>query len=193
MKGPVDAATELHQVDGIDFRKLDKCRRADLREYGTAVMISCNMLKNKAQLLAEYQAKAADLQTQIDRERARALAHLHEDYGFDTVDELIKAIRVVAGGRRGGRRGRPAKKAGRHRKHARITPEMREQIKTALKAGKTGGEVAANFGVSLPSVYLIKKASGLVRARKAARVGKRSRARKSARVGKAPEKAGGEK
>lgn len=147
-------------------------------------MVNYNMIKNKARLLAEYQAKAAELKTQIDRERARALAHLHEDYGFDTVAELIKAIRAAGGARRG----RPAKKTGRHRKHARITTEMREQIRTALRAGKTGGEVAASFGVSLPSVYLIKKASGLVKARKGAKTRKSSRSRKSARTERAAAK-----
>lgn len=150
-------------------------------------MLTFNMIKNQARLLAQYQAKAAELQTQIDRERARSLAHLHEDYGFETVAELIKAIRAAAGGRRGRRRGRPARRAGGHRKHARITAEMREQIKGALKAGKTGGKVAADFGVSLPSVYLIKKAAGLVKARKASRAGKPSRAKKSVRTGKVAE------
>lgn len=148
------------------------------------------MIKNKARLLAEYRAKAAKLQTQIDRERSGALARLHEDYGFETADELIRAVRAAAGGRRRRRRGRPARKAGRHRKHARITAEMKNRIKVALKAGKTGGEVAAHFGVSLPSVYLIKKASGLVKARRGAgakrsRKPKRaSRAKRSARAEK---------
>lgn len=148
-------------------------------------MLTFNMIKNKAKLLAQYRAKASELQTQIDRERARTLVHLHEDYGFETAAELIKAIRAAAGSRRGRRRGRPAGKARRHRKHARITAEMREQVKAALRAGKTGGEVAVDFGVSLPSVYLIKKAAGLVKARKAVRVRRPSRAKKSARTGKA--------
>ena len=57
-------------------------------------------------------------------------------------------------------------KGGRRRKYARITAELREKVKTALQAGKTGAAVAAEFGISLPSVYNIKKKSGLVKARK---------------------------
>ena len=87
---------------------------------------------------------------------------LPEKYGYASAAELIKAIRAAAGAG-GKRRGR---KAGRHRKHARITPELRGKIKAALQAGKTGGRVAADYGVSLPSVYNIKKAAGLVKARK---------------------------
>jgi N-methylhydantoinase B/oxoprolinase/acetone carboxylase alpha subunit len=119
------------------------------------------MVINKIKQLADYQAKVAALQKKIEQERTRALANLHEKYGFESARELIKAIRAAAAG--GARRGR---KAGRHRKHARITPELKEKIKAALQAGKTGGKVAAEFGVSLPSVYNIKKAFGLVKARK---------------------------
>ncbi len=120
------------------------------------------MVTNKFKLLADYQGKVAELQKEIEKERARALAHLHEEYGFESARELIKAIRAAAGpgGKRGGR------KAGRHRKHARITPEMKGKIKGALQAGKTGAQIAQEFGISLPSVYNIKKAFGLVKARK---------------------------
>lgn len=120
------------------------------------------MVTDKIKQLADYQGKVAELQKEIERERSRALAHLHEKYGFESARELIKAIRAAAGpgGRGGGR------KAGRHRKHARITPEMKAKIKGALQAGKTGAQIAQEFGVSLPSVYNIKKAFGLVKARK---------------------------
>jgi hypothetical protein len=120
------------------------------------------MVTDKVKQLADYQSKVAGLQKEIEKERAKALAHLHEKYGFDSAKELIKAIRAAAGpgGKRGGR------KARRHRKHARITPEMKGQIKGALQAGKTGAQIAGEFGISLPSVYNIKKAFGLVKARK---------------------------
>lgn len=120
------------------------------------------MVINKIKQLADYQHKVAALQKKIERERARALAGLPEKYGYAGAAELIKAIRAAAGAS-GKRRGR---KPGRHRKHARITAELRGKIKAALQAGQTGGRVAADFGVSLPSVYNIKKAAGLVKARK---------------------------
>jgi DNA invertase Pin-like site-specific DNA recombinase len=120
------------------------------------------MITDKIKKLADYQGKVADLQKTIEKERAKALAHLHEEYGYESANELIKAIRKAAGSG-GKRRGRPGK---RHRKHARITPEMKAKIKTAIEAGKPGSRIAEEFGISLPSVYNIKKAFGLVKARK---------------------------
>jgi hypothetical protein len=135
-----------------------------------------NTITDKARQLAVYQAKVAELQKQVEKDRAKALAHLHEEYGFANANELIKAIRAAAHGRRG----RPAGKKVVHRKHARITLELKEKIKAALRAGKTGGKVAAQFGVSLPSVYNLKKAFGLVKARKAAKAKKPTKAEKPA-------------
>ncbi len=120
------------------------------------------MVTNKMKQLAAYQEKVVTLQKSIDRERSKALSGLHEKYGFSSAEELIKAIRAAAGPGGGHRR----RKAAPHRKHARITPELKEKIKAALQAGKTGGKVAAEFGVSLPSVYNLKKEFGLVKARK---------------------------
>jgi hypothetical protein len=139
-----------------------------------------NIITEKAKRLAEYEAKVAELKKQVEKDRAKALAHLHEEYGFANANELIKAIRAAAGSRRG----RPAGKRAVHRKHARITLELKEKIKTALRAGKTGGKVAAQFGVSLPSVYNLKKAFGLVKARKAAKAKKPTKAKKAAKVEK---------
>jgi hypothetical protein len=133
-----------------------------------------NNITDKAKQLAAYQAKVAELQEEVEKGRAQALAHLHEEYGFASTQELIKAIRAAGGHRRG----RPAGKKVAHRKHARITAELKEKIKAALKAGKTGGKVAAEFGVSLPSVYNLKKAFGLVKARKAAKAKKPSKAKR---------------
>jgi len=120
------------------------------------------MVNDKIKQLADYQHKVAALQKKIERERTRALASLHRKYGFGSPAELISAIRAAAG--TGGKR--VVRAAGGHRKFARISPELRQKIKAALQAGKTGGQVAATFGVSVPSVYNIKKASGLVKARK---------------------------
>ncbi len=120
------------------------------------------MVTDKLKQLTAYQTKVAELQSSIDAERKKALAHLHEEYGFKTPAELIKALRAAAGAG-GGRRGRGA---ARRRKHARITPELRQKIKAALQGGKTGVKVAEEFGISLPSVHNIKKEFGLVKARK---------------------------
>ena len=120
------------------------------------------MVTDKIKQLADYQDKVQELKQEIEKERVEALAQLHEKFGFASALELVKAIREAAGltGKRRGRKG------GRRRKYARITAELREKVKTALQAGKTGAAVAAEFGISLPSVYNIKKKSGLVKARK---------------------------
>lgn len=160
-----------------------------------SLFIMPNLFTAKAKQLVAYKEKVAQLQEQVDRTRAEALANLHEEYGFADAEELINAIRAAAGKRRGRRPGRPAKKAGDHHKHARITPEIRQKIRTALKAGKTGGAVAEEFGVSLPSVYNIKKEFGLVKARKPAKVKKPAKTKKRATTQKAapPEAAAAEK
>ncbi len=118
------------------------------------------MVTDKIKQLADYQNKVATLEKEIARERGKMLAKLHLKYGFGSAEEFIRAIREATGGKRAGRA------PGRHRKHARITAELRNQITAALGAGKTGGQVAGEFGVSLPSVYNIKKAAGLTKARK---------------------------
>ena len=48
---------------------------------------------------------------------------------------------------------------------AKITDEIRAQVKTALEAGQKTGAVAKAVGISLPSVQNIKKQLGLVKSR----------------------------
>jgi hypothetical protein len=119
------------------------------------------MVTDKIKQLTEYQGKIAELQNSIEQERKEALARLHEDYGFKTPAELIKALRAATGG--------VVRRAGggvRRRKHARISAELKEKVKAALQGGKTGVQVSDEFGISLPSIHNIKKAFGLVKARK---------------------------
>lgn len=52
------------------------------------------------------------------------------------------------------------------RPRAVITDKTRAKVKELVKAGKTGGQIAKATGISLPSVQNIKKALGLVEARK---------------------------
>ena len=120
------------------------------------------MITEKIRKLVNYQDKVVVLQKAIEKERAKALASLPAQYGYETVTEFIKAVRQAARGG-GKKRGRPAR---RHRKHARITAEMKEKIKAAIVGGKSGSKIADEFGISLPSVYNIKKAFGLVKSRK---------------------------
>jgi hypothetical protein len=120
------------------------------------------MVTEKLKQLTEYQTKVVELQNSIELERKEALAHLHVEYGFESPAELIKAIRVATGATVA----RRSSGGVRRRKHARITPELREKVVAALQGGMKGAQAAEEFGISLPSVHNIKKASGLVKARK---------------------------
>jgi hypothetical protein len=127
------------------------------------------MVTEKIQELQALQAKAAELQASIEAERAAELAALPAKYGFDSLPAFIKAVKAAAGGT-GKRRGRKAKapaakKAGGKRTRTKITPELKEQVKAAVEAGKTGAAIANEFGISVPSVQNIKKEFGLVKAR----------------------------
>ena len=64
------------------------------------------------------------------------------------------------------RGGKAAKsEGGKRRKRAKITDEIRAELKNLAEAGKSGSEIAAALGISLPSVQNIKKALGLVKSR----------------------------
>lgn len=55
--------------------------------------------------------------------------------------------------------------AARRVRRSAITPELKEQVKARVCAGKTGAEIAHEFGISLPSVQNIKKELGLIKPR----------------------------
>ena len=123
------------------------------------------MVTDKIKQLQELQAQAANLKQSIEAERTKELAALPSQYGFDSVESFIKAVRA-AGGKGKGKRGRKAKAAaGGKRSRTKITPELKQQVVSAVNAGKTGAAIASEFGISLPSVQNIKKEAGLVKAR----------------------------
>ncbi len=127
------------------------------------------MLTPKLQQLADYKAKVEKLEKSVMEERDGMLRRLHTEVGFATREELIAALRGLKGGgaRRGRKPGRPAGtgKGGR-KKRVTITPQMRESIVAAAKAGETGAAIAKKFGISLPSVQNIKRDAGLTKKRK---------------------------
>ena len=85
-------------------------------------------------------------------------------YGFSDVGSFIRAVKTVAGGKRG----RPAKTPAlmKRRKRAKITDAIRVRVKKLIEAGKTGSQIVKALKISLPSVQNIKKAFGLVRTSK---------------------------
>lgn len=131
------------------------------------------MLTDKIKELEVAKAKVQELESKIVAERPQELAALPGRYGFDSVNAFMKAVKdAVASAGASPRRGRKAKKAAaaaprkeKARKRARITDETKAQVKEMVVAGKSGAEIAAKLGISLPSVQNIKKALGLVKAR----------------------------
>ncbi len=131
------------------------------------------MVTEKIQELAALQAKAAKLQAAIESQRTSELSALPSNYGYASLNDFIKALKAAVGRGKRGRRstkakakgGKPAKKSGGKRKRAKITTELKSQVKSAVEAGKTGAAIAKEFGISVPSVQNIKKELGLVKKR----------------------------
>ncbi|MDE2020825.1 MAG: helix-turn-helix domain-containing protein [Patescibacteria group bacterium] len=121
------------------------------------------MVTDKIKQLAQYEDKVAQLRKTIEDRLRRELASLPEKYGFDSTQAFIAAVKQASGGKRSARGGALGKK---RRKRAKITPEMKQKLKSLVEHGKTGTEIAKILGISLPSVQNIKKELGLVKARK---------------------------
>ncbi|MBC7366892.1 MAG: helix-turn-helix domain-containing protein [Undibacterium sp.] len=128
------------------------------------------MITDKIKELEATKAKIASLEKSIATQLQDELSQLPAQYGFATVQAFIKAVKAAAGGRRkkGKGKGKAAAKAGGAQKRTRatITDETRAELKKLAEAGKSGPEIAEALGISLPSVQNIKKALGLVKARK---------------------------
>jgi transposase-like protein len=123
------------------------------------------MVTDTVKELQAAKAKVAALEQSFAKELNQKLAKLPSEYGFDSLATFIKALKDAAGGRRGRKPGKVAGKAGKRSKRAKITPELKDKVKAAVNAGKTGAAIAKEFGISLPSVQNIKKAFGLVKKR----------------------------
>jgi hypothetical protein len=120
------------------------------------------MKSNDYQKLAAYEQEIARLQKSLQKFNQKLLK-LPAKFGFKSVAELIAALKQAAGGKVAVATGGAAKAGKRQR--AVITPEIKQQVKAMTTAGKTGAQVAAAVGISLPSVQNIKKELGLVKKR----------------------------
>ena len=123
------------------------------------------------QEIAIAKAKVAELEGFLKNQGK--LARLPSDFGYADLKSFIKALKRAAGAKPArGRKAKAAKapkavkaKKGKRGKRARITPEIKEAVKAAVAAGKTGAALADELGISLPSVQNIKKEFGLVKPR----------------------------
>lgn len=120
------------------------------------------MVTDKIKALAKTKARLAELEKSIATELNRELAALPGRYGYSSLPAFFSAVRAACRGRGP----RAATASAPRRKRAVITAETRGRVKTMVEAGKTGAEIAKTLGISLPSVQNIKKALGLVKARK---------------------------
>ena len=123
------------------------------------------MVTDKLQELAKYQRKVAKLEKAVARQNRKLLA-LPGRFGFRSMDDLIEQQKLaakVSGGGGAAKRGGGNKA---RRRRAKITPEMKQKLKSLVGEGKTGAEVAEQLGISLPSVANIKRELGLVKKRR---------------------------
>jgi hypothetical protein len=117
--------------------------------------------------LQKAEAQVEQLRKKAAEERLGHLKNLHTSFGFASRGDLIDALSTLDGGRRGrAAAGGAAAASNGKRRRARITPEMRSDVIKAIKAGDAAGSVAKRFVISIQSVQNIKKAAGLVQARK---------------------------
>ena len=125
------------------------------------------MVTDKIKELQALQAKAAQLQKDIDAERTRDLAAMPAKYGYASLPEFIEALKAAANAAKPrGRKPKAAKAApAGKRTRAKITDQLKADVKAAVEAGETGAAIAERFGISVPSVQNIKKEFGLVKTR----------------------------
>jgi hypothetical protein len=126
------------------------------------------MITDKLNELAAAKAKIAKLEATLEKEIRVELRNLPAKYGFSDTGSFFAAVKAAHGA---SARRPKATSAGvpvreRRRKRAKITDATRQEVKRLANAGRTGSEIAKAVGISLPSVQNIKKALGLVKARK---------------------------
>ena len=130
-------------------------------------LIMPTMVTDAVKELEAAKAKVAALEQSLAKELKQKLTKLPAEYGFDNLSDFIEALKDSAGAKRGRKAGKAvaASKPGKRGKRARLTPELKEKVKAAVNAGKTGAAIAKEFGISVPSVQNIKKEFGLVKKR----------------------------
>lgn len=106
-----------------------------------------------------YQSRLAALETKLYGE----LAKLPAKYGFSSADEFAEAVKLASR-----KSPKSAKSRGSRKRKARavITDATRQKVKSLVAAKKTSAAIAKELNISVPSVQNIKKALGLVKARK---------------------------
>ena len=136
--------------------------------------------------IASLETKAVQNSAKKQKADRKKVATLAKKLGYRSAEELISVLYSGAKASKAVPAAASAAPAEGKRKRARITEEDRAAIVAALKQGDlSAAEIAEKFGISLPSVNLIKKAAGLTKSRKAEK--KPAKAKKKAETAPAPE------
>jgi hypothetical protein len=118
--------------------------------------------------LEKQKSELAAAEAKLAADRVAALAKLPSDFGFESVDAFVKAVKDATKSK-GGKVRKNLKPGSKPKaakgKRARITDEAKLQVKFLSEQGKTGLEISKMLGISVPSVQNIKKALGLVKSR----------------------------
>jgi hypothetical protein len=135
-----------------------------------------NELATTLSALQQAEVQVQQLRKKLVSERSQRLQQLHQSLGFASRSDLIDALVALQGGRASGRAGMAVPAGGtsngasapavRANKRARLTPDMKAQILKAIKEGEPGTSVAKRFGISVQTTQNLKKAAGMVQARK---------------------------
>lgn len=123
------------------------------------------MITNKLKAIEAAKAKIAALEKSIATELNKELASLPAKYGFDSVKAFADAVKAAGAPGKVRPVAKPAA-VDKKRTRAVITDATRAEVKKLVEAGKSGSAIAKALKISLPSVQNIKKALGLVKARK---------------------------
>lgn len=128
--------------------------------------------------LEKAKVKLAQAEAKLSADRVAALVKLPSAYGYSNLNDFIKALKDAD--KKGTKKTKVTKaskgpKASKDStapksKRAKITEEVKAQVKSLVEAGKTGQEIAKELGISQPSVQNIKKDLGMVKARAIAEV-----------------------
>ena len=140
----------------------EACFKISPRDIGLAldeILLFVNLrmsLTDKLTELENLKQNADRLEQEVVHERIVALNALTAQYGYDSMESFIKAVKQAASG--------TAPKKGRA-KRTKITEQLKIDIAAAAANLRTNAEISAMFGVSVATVQNIKKEAGLVKSR----------------------------
>jgi hypothetical protein len=126
------------------------------------------MVTDKIKELIKLKAAAAKLEASVIAQRSAELGTLPAAYGYDSLPAFIHALKEAATHQHKAAEPKAAKPKKHKQKRARITPEIKAQVKAMTEGGETGSAIARATGISHASVQNVRKELGLVKPREGA-------------------------